>query len=564
MRRAVLLILGLCFLTSLTRPGFSEKPLRLYFEKNIPAETESEQDHRHTVQQGEWLFKILAAKGYTVADMPKVISLIRAMNPHIPDINHLRPGQVLQLPEPSRVSHLVSTAAQVNQDDYTAIPYVIQPGDTLVQVLQAHGVPSTMIFSQYMNLFLTLNPDVPDTNTLRVGQEVTLPVVKGAVEQRPPLIPPPVILRPELGRTIAGQDFSPTGQGGAPDGQGSAGEASANATQGTFSMSESGQSPRQPAPFSVAPATRMTAVLESNATAPDIKPERTPRLGLPLVRSILQQMQFAFTPGDEVMYPLPGGDWLHVKLFETPLLTAPWGEKILLCPVPKTEQWLSKAQTLGMTVCAVSPRWSVQDVLEKLAAASPKHLRLWDPSRELVLSRGDIGLTLQAPQLTIMDHRGQKTIHIIWQRPSPDSPPLPQGLPEVVEPAQVKIIEMDAFNELSRLPSRPRESIYMPAATHMDIVQAMNPDSPEEFFGPRLPESMTSLLQQLKEKDVLRQGRVHVAWSAGPQTRIALQVPAWTIATGSNKIALLDSRFADEYLIALLAYEGYACFILPD
>jgi len=63
MRRAVLLILALCFLTSITKPGFSEKPLRLFFEKNIRVEQKT--GDKHIVKQGEWLYKILESKGYS-------------------------------------------------------------------------------------------------------------------------------------------------------------------------------------------------------------------------------------------------------------------------------------------------------------------------------------------------------------------------------------------------------------------------------------------------------------------------------------------------------------------
>jgi hypothetical protein len=269
--------------------------------------------------------------------------------------------------------------------------------------------------------------------------------------------------------------------------------------------------------------------------------------------------------GDESMFPLPGGtQWLIVKLQETPLLDAPWGEKIIFCPVPKNAQWIEGANNLGMRVCAISPRWNLQEVLQKLSTSFPKHFHLWGGGKDLVLSSNGIGITLQSPQLAIMEQRGEKRIHMVWTRLSPDSPPLPQGLHEVLDSAQVKVIELDAYNELSRLPSRPRDSIYVPVATHMDLIRAMNPDNPEETFGKVMPDSLSALLQVLRDKDLLHQGMVQASWSSGAQYRIAVQVPAWTVSGGNGKIAILDRRFSDPFLVSVLSHEGYACFVLPD
>ncbi len=561
MRRAVVLILCLCFLTSTTRPGFSEKPLRLYFEKNIVAEEKSEDQYQHTVQDNEWLFKILTSKGYTAAEIGKLMPLIQAMNPHIPDVNQLRPGQVLHLPEPAKAMHIATTNVRSSHNEYSVVPYTIQSGDTLAQILQNHGVPTNLIFGQFMDLFLTLNPQIPNTDTLRVGQEVTLPVPKATAPERPSILPAPSPLDEDSGnRTTQNASGAITGNGHVGPGQPGAGFGPSDVGSGVGREHTSFPSPGSPLPVT----SSSPQVVSLNATQSEPKPERVPRTGLPLIRTILEQMRFSFAPGDESIYPVANGEWLHVKMHETPLIYTPWGEKVLLCPVPKNEQWISNAKSLGMQVCAVSSRWSIQDVLDKLSNTFPEYLRLWEPGRELVLSRGDISFTLQAPQILIVDNRGQKNVYVVWRRPNPESHPLPQGLPEVFEQANVKVIEMDSYNELSRLPTRPRESVFVPVATHMDVIRAMNPDKPEEIFGPALPDSLSSLFQTLKAKDLLRQGRIHVGWSAGPQRRLSLQVPAWSIATDQAKIALLDRRFAEEYLVSLLSHEGYTCFILPD
>jgi hypothetical protein len=125
-------------------------------------------------------------------------------------------------------------------------------------------------------------------------------------------------------------------------------------------------------------------------------------------------------------------------------------------------------------------------------------------------------------------------------------------------------MEFDAYNELSRLPTRPEESIYVPVATHMDLIRAINPSDPEEFFGKNLPRNLNDLLQFLRRKELLRQGMASASWSSGLEQRLAIQVPAWLVSGGSSRIILLDRRFADPYLVSVLSSEGYVCFILPE
>ena len=563
MRRAVLLILALCFLTSITKPGFSEKPLRLFFEKNIRVDRKPGDEH--IVKQGEWLYKILESKGYSASQIQRILPDIQTLNPHIPDFNRLLPGQVIQIPEASSAdSGIKRPQAPVPPESYEKTPYVVRQGDTLIQILKEQGVPNRLIYGQYLDLFLELNPEIPNSNTLRVGQKIVLPVT--AQDEKPPvpapLPDPPAVRTTKPAQTVVTQTIAP----GQPQAVRS-GPAQLQAR--TIPLVPDVPQPPQ-APAALPPKTLSPSVGSSDGTGQSDstnatkKTERAPKTGLPFVRTMLEQMRFKFVPGDESMFPLPGSEWLIVKLSETPLLDAPWGGRILFCPVPKNASWIENANKLGMKVCTISPRWNLQDVLEKLASSFPKHFRLWGTGKELVLSRNGVGVTLMSPQIAIMENGGQKRIHMIWSRQTKDSPLLPQGLHEVLDAAQVKLIELDQYNELSRLPSRPRDSIYVPVATHLEIIRAMNPSNPEETFGQNMPDTLSSLMHLLREKDLLRQGMIQVAWHEGAQSRIAVQVPAWTVLGGNSKIAILDRRFSDPFLVSVLAHEGYTCFVLPD
>lgn len=447
------------------------------------------------------------------------------------------------------------------------MPYVVRTGDTLVQILQAKGVPTRLIYSKYMSLFMELNPDIPDGNSLRAGQEVILPVMEQTAGAQAPATPPPPQMASRPAPVAADQGSSPRQSFGKPNAGGSPPAMPAKTPLST----PPALPPQMPAPAPIEAVSNATAASketpeasQTNASVAAPDNARTQITGLPFIKTVLEQMRFRFVPGDESMLPLPGSGWLHVKMLETPLVETPWGGRLVFCPVPKNAEWVESATRLGIKICTISSNWSLQEVLDKLASSFPNQFRLWGAGRDLVLSQDGISLTLQSPQLTIMERSGTRNIHMIWSRQSPGEPPLPQGLHEVLDLAKVKVIELDAYNELSRLPARQRESIYVPEATHLELIRAINPNNPEELFGQTMPGTLTELLQLLRSKDMLHQGMAQASWSGGLRSRIAVQVPAWTVSESASKIALLDRRFADPFLVSVLANQGYSCFILPE
>jgi LysM domain. len=90
------------------------------------------------------LLKILQKKGYSGSQIQQLIPGIQSLNPHIPDVNRLMPGQVIQIPENSFTPNPSSQArmpAPSPPGSYEKMAYVVRTGDTLVQILQAKGVP---------------------------------------------------------------------------------------------------------------------------------------------------------------------------------------------------------------------------------------------------------------------------------------------------------------------------------------------------------------------------------------------------------------------------------------
>jgi hypothetical protein len=558
MRRFFLCILVPCLLTSLGTPGFSEKPLRLFFEKDTTANPI--QTKQYTVKDGDCLVNILNKNGYTTAEIHRLLPTIQQNNPHIRNLDKLLPGQRLYIPKPqvqaTRKKDLKQKQKNPEFESRIQKPYIVRSGDTAISMMQQHGIPRNLIFTKYMSLFRELNPDIPDMNNIREGQNVILP------------LPQPSDLEfsgnasnasteSVAASDIPGNATFVDGSGG-PRGSGMGWNAS---TLAQFASTI----PLLTTPSSI-PTMDASALTMTRPSEDGVKPEdiRQPTTGLAYVRGILKEMRFDFAPGDEELYPLPSGEWLQIKLDETPIVTTPWGDKVILCPTPKNSEWIDKANRLGMLVCPVGPDWSLPDTLKTLAQKFPEQIRIWNQGQDLSLSRNGLGLTVRTAHTVVIQHRGEKMVHALWGRQGQDERALPQGLPEVLQDMRVKVIETDPFNEVTRLPTRPRQSIYVPVADRTELIRALDPDNPEELFGPTLPENLDALLRLLKSKDMLREGFASLTWSGGMDRHIALQVPAWIVGPASRKTILLDRRFADEYLVSLLAHEGYSCFILPD
>lgn len=551
MRFALLSILTLCLLTSLCPPCFSEKPLRLFFEKNTssgPAPLP-----KYTVQQGDWLYKILQSRGYSQTEIQAILPTIQKLNPHIADVNALRPGQTLYLPDAGntpRKQPALPAASTPTQPADSPIqkPYIVRSGDTLAGILKKHGVPENLIFNKYIQVFQELNPEIKDIHTLKTGQNVILPGLQSTTTS---------VNTPASNATIAVGAGTADSGGSATGNQKASGSDFAAEKLLPFLSASRLTDTNRTDPQTSGAAGNATNGTESNENT------RTPVIGLPYVKTVLEQMRFSFSKGDEELYPLPDKTWLQVRLHETPVVTAPWGDKIVFCPIPKNDEWITRANQIGLHVCSVSPSWNLTDILGKLTSRFPNQLRLWEPGREIALSRNGLGLTMSCPVIAILQYSGHKLVYGLWPRHNANERPLPQGLPEVLGSVGVKIIELDQYNELSRLPFQPRD-LYVPVATRTDLIRAMAPTDPEALFGKTLPESLNDLLFLLKSKNMLRKEFANLTWSGGNNRRMVLQIPAWIIEPPSSRVVILDKRFAQSSIVGLMTLHGYSCFMLPD
>ena len=146
----------------------------------------------YVVQNNDWVYKIFRQKGELSAkDFREFINIFKRLNPHIHDIDMIRPNQNIIIPlkkiEPgtfpnqslgvvsipfvtiTKLSDLLSSYAK---------PYEVRKGNTISELIaDRFGTYGSQSYHEGVQLFKIINPQVDDINCIYIGQQVKLPDV---------------------------------------------------------------------------------------------------------------------------------------------------------------------------------------------------------------------------------------------------------------------------------------------------------------------------------------------------------------------------------------------------
>lgn len=184
----------------------------------------------YQVQSGDSLAKILRRrKVIGLGPLPaKAINLVMALNKDLVNPDLIVPGQKLILPT-GRIEGLSPSIEEVEEAARQAAlepekkpdPVVagdgdkvsttsgvkhktirVEHGDSLSKLLRRQGLPDKLIFNEYIQLTLKLNPHITDPNIIYAGTEIELPFKgtwaetavagRGKKKRKPPKAPPTV------------------------------------------------------------------------------------------------------------------------------------------------------------------------------------------------------------------------------------------------------------------------------------------------------------------------------------------------------------------------------------
>lgn len=144
----------------------------------------------YVVQNNDWVYKIFRQKGELSAeDFREFINIFKRLNPHIHNIDQIRPRQNIIIPLkkiepgtfPNQSSGVVSipfvTISKLSELlGSHANTYKVRKGNTISELIaDRFGSYGTKAYQEGIQLFKTINPQVGNINFIYVGQEIKLP-----------------------------------------------------------------------------------------------------------------------------------------------------------------------------------------------------------------------------------------------------------------------------------------------------------------------------------------------------------------------------------------------------
>jgi LysM repeat protein len=147
----------------------------------------------YVVKKDDWVFKLFREKGeISNRDFPEFLRIFKRLNPHIHDIDMIRPGQKIiiplkkvdqdELPEQSSgvvtIPYLTNVTLPDDVKKYSA-DYRVKKGDCVsILISQRYGNYGSPSYQEGEKLFKMMNPQIKDLNLIYAGQMIRLPELK--------------------------------------------------------------------------------------------------------------------------------------------------------------------------------------------------------------------------------------------------------------------------------------------------------------------------------------------------------------------------------------------------
>ena len=145
----------------------------------------------YQIQRGDWVLKIFRQKGEIAhEDFREFLGIFQRLNPHVKDIDRIRPGQVVDIPlKKLAQGHLPGQSSGVVTIPFVMIntpdkvikkhtnSYTVKRGDTVSTLIarQFGGRYGDDTYQRGLALFKAANPQIEDINRIYAGQKIYMP-----------------------------------------------------------------------------------------------------------------------------------------------------------------------------------------------------------------------------------------------------------------------------------------------------------------------------------------------------------------------------------------------------
>lgn len=144
----------------------------------------------YVVKTNDWIFKLFRQKGeISHKDYPEFLRIFKRLNPHVHDIDRIRPGQHILIPLkkvtrgalPEQSSGVVTIPFIADSRMSEALerhssPYRVQKGDSIsILIAKEFEGYGTKAYENGMKLFRVMNPKIKNLNRIYVDQMIRIP-----------------------------------------------------------------------------------------------------------------------------------------------------------------------------------------------------------------------------------------------------------------------------------------------------------------------------------------------------------------------------------------------------
>jgi LysM repeat protein len=145
----------------------------------------------YQIHRGDWVLKIFRQKGEIAnEDFREFLGIFQRLNPHVKDIDRIRPGQVVDIPLkklargtlPGQSSGMVTIPFVMINNPKEKIKkntrtYTIKRGDTVSKLIANRfgGRYGNLTYRQGIELFKSANPHIKDIDKIYAGQKIYMP-----------------------------------------------------------------------------------------------------------------------------------------------------------------------------------------------------------------------------------------------------------------------------------------------------------------------------------------------------------------------------------------------------
>ena len=145
----------------------------------------------YQVERGDWVLKIFRQKGEIAhEDFREFLGIFQRLNPHVKDIDRIRPGQVVDIPLkkltqgtlPGQSSGMVTIPFVMINKPREMVKkhirtYTVKRGDTVSKLIANRfgGRFGNLTYRQGLKLFQAVNPQIKDINRIYAGEKIYMP-----------------------------------------------------------------------------------------------------------------------------------------------------------------------------------------------------------------------------------------------------------------------------------------------------------------------------------------------------------------------------------------------------